>query len=128
MCVMETDACPKGMAFWCPAIKKGFALSTPPGTPPNQIIFYEALAVLSALHNAHLTLPSQRRIVIFTDNLTIVAMFNSLQAIPDNCILNVAIDILLEGDHDLEVLHILGKSNLVADALSCLEFVKALSI
>ena len=103
-------------------------MSTPPGTPPNQIIFYEALAVLSALHNAHLTLPSQRRIVIFTDNLTIVAMFNSLQAIPDNCILNVAIDILLEGDHDLEVLHILGKSNLVADALSCLEFVKALSI
>jgi len=57
-CVMETNACPEGMAFWCQVMKKGFALSTPPGTPANQIIFYEALAVLSALCNAHLTWPS----------------------------------------------------------------------
>ena len=109
-CVMETDTCPEGIAFWYPATKRGFVAMNPPGTPSTLIIFYEALAVLSALQNAHCTFPSQRKIVIYMDNFPTVAMFSSLQALPNyNCILKEAVDILLEGDHDLWVIHISGE-------------------
>lgn len=128
-CVIETDACPDGMAFWYPAFRKGFAAAMPQGTPATQIIFYKALAVLSALMDTHSIFPSQSKIVVFTDNLTTVAMFNSLSALPEyNHILKEAVDILLEGGHDLRVLHIAGKLNLVVDAHSRFKFMKALSV
>jgi len=118
-CVMETDACPGGIAFWYLATKRKFVATNPPGTPSTLIIFYEALAVLSALQNAHHTFPSQSKIVIYMDNFPTVSMFSSLRALPDyNCILRAAVDILLEGKHELRVIHISGESNSVADALS----------
>lgn len=57
-CVMATDAYPEGIAFWYPATKRGFVASNPPGTPSTLIIFYEALAVLSALQHAHQSFPT----------------------------------------------------------------------
>ena len=129
MCVMEMDVCPEGIAFWYPATKRGFVATNPLGTPSALIIFYEALAVLSALQNAHRTFPSQSKIVIYMDNFPTVAMFSSLWALPDyNCILKAAVDVLLEGDHDLRVIHISGESNSVADALSRSQFMRALSL
>jgi hypothetical protein len=128
-CVMETDTCPDGYAFWYPSTKQGFTTETPKGTLPTKIIFFEALAVLSALYNAHNRLPRESKIVIFTDNSTTVAMFNSLHALPDyNCILKAAVDILLDGKHQLRVLHISGEKNNVADALSRGEFMHALDL
>jgi len=43
--------------------------------------FYEALAVLSVLYDARRLFPSHRKIVIYTDNFTMVVMFNSLRAL-----------------------------------------------
>jgi len=43
-----------------------------------------------------------------------------------NCIIKAAIDILLEGNHDLRVLHIAGDDNAVADVLSRSQFMRAL--
>ena len=127
MCTLETDVCPKGFAYWYPLSKEGFVTATPAGTPSTSIIFYESMAVLSALRDAHLRLPSGCKIVIYTDNFTTVSMFNSLRALPEyNCIIKAAIDILLEGNHDLRVLHIAGDDNAVADALSRSQFMRAL--
>lgn len=127
-CVMETDACPDGYAYWYPSTKQGFTTETPKGTPPTKIIFFEALAVLSALRNAHHRFPRESKIVIFTDNFTTVAMFNSFHALPEyNCILKAAVDIL-HGKHQLRVLHIAGEKNSVADALSRGEFMRALAL
>jgi hypothetical protein len=128
-CVLEADACPEGYAYWYPLTKQGFTISTPSNTPSTKIIFFEALAVLSALHDAHLRFPRESRIVIYSDNFTTVAMFNSLRALPDyNCILKAAVDILLEGKHQLRVLHVPGEKNEVADALSRAEFMRALDL
>jgi len=61
MCVIKTDACPEGFAYWYPSSNKGFVASTPNGTLASSIIFYEALAVLSTLRDAHLTFPTSSR-------------------------------------------------------------------
>ena len=56
-------------------------------------------------------------------------MFNSLKALPEyNCILKAAVDILLRCDFQLRVLHVAGELNIVADALSRAEFMKALRV
>ena len=129
LCVAKTDACPEGFAFWYPQFDIGFATSTPLTTPSCQIIFYESLAVLSALDDTCYCFPSGSKIVIFTDNLVMVSMFNSLQALPEyNCILKAAVDILLENQFQLCVLHIAGDNNGVADALSHANFMRALSL
>jgi len=102
MCVLKTDACPEGFAYWYLSSKEGFVTPTPAGMQASSIIFYEAMVVLSALHDAHGILPSHSKIVRYTDNFTTVAMFDSLQALPEyNCIIKVAVNILLEGSHDL---------------------------
>lgn len=128
-CVAETDACPQGFAFWYPNLHLGFTTSTPLDTPPSQIIFYEALAVLSVLDDARWRFPPGSKIMIFCDNSVTVAMFNSLRALPEyNCILKAAVDILLTCEFQLRVLHIAGERNCVADALSRSDFMKALHL
>ena len=126
-CVAKTDACPLGVAFWYPDLGLGFSSSTPRGTVATQITFYEALAVLSVLDDARLRFPPESKILIYTDNFTSVAMFNSLKALLEyNCILKAAVDILLGMRFRLRVLHIAGEDNVVADALSRSEFMRAL--
>ena len=126
-CVAKTDACPQGFAFWYQDLNIGFATSTPAQTPSNQITFYECLAVLSVLEDARLRFPSESKILIYSDNFSTVAMFNSLRALPEyNCILKAAVNILLATKFQLRVLHIAGESNDVADALSRGDFMRAL--
>jgi hypothetical protein len=128
-CVIKTDACPSGFAFWYPNQHLGFATTTPVGTPSTQIVFYEALAVLCALDDACFRFQSGSRVVIYTDNSATVAMFNSLRSLPEfNCILKRAVDLLMDNDFQLRVLHIAGDKNDVADALSRAEFMKALHL
>jgi hypothetical protein len=128
-CLIKTDACPQGFAFWYPELSLGFTAITPQNTPANQIIFYEALAVLSALNDARYRFSSGSKIVIYTDNSVTVAMFNSLRALPEyNCLLKAAVDILFECEFQLRVLHIAGEENEVADALSRADFMHALRV
>ena len=128
-CVLEADACPEGYTYWYPWTKRGFTTSTPANTPATKIIFFKALAVLLALCDAHLRFPPESRIVIYSDNFAAVAMFNSLRALPEyNCILKAAVDILLQGKHQLRVLHIPGDKNGVANALSRADFMRALDL
>jgi hypothetical protein len=128
-CIAKTDACPEGFAFWYPESNQGFATTTPTETPANRIIFYEALAVLSALDDARYRFPANSRIVIFTDNSVTVSMFNSLRALPEyNCILKAAVDILISCGFQLRVLHIAGEANDVADALSRADFMRAIRL
>jgi len=119
------DACPAGMAFWCPARNVGFQHALTADSAPHGIFYYEALAVVSALHWAVFNTPlrPRLRIAIYSDNSNTVDMFNTLHAQPlYNRLLITAVDLLLDFDVELRVFHIAGEDNVVADALSRFRF------
>jgi len=123
------DACLDGMGFWYPDHSMGYYSPVPLGVPTDFIFYYEALCVLSALHHAAKTSETPLRIIIFTDNMNTVDIFNSMRGLPAyNYILRSSVDICLETQHQLRVLHVPGRQNEVADAISRRQLVRALSI
>ncbi|KAJ7116635.1 hypothetical protein C8R44DRAFT_627562 [Mycena epipterygia] len=113
------------MGFWTAELLLGFYAAVPADAPKNTIFFWEATCVLSALewfcNSQRTTLPAGRpaRLTIFTDNLNSVQILSSLSAEPAyNVLLKAAVDLLIEHDVDLWVLHIRGEDNTVADAIS----------
>jgi hypothetical protein len=88
------------------------------------IFFLELVAILSAVHHlACLPRPPQR-LLLFTDSLDSVAIFNSLSASEKlhNGVLLAVAKIILQSGIDLRVRHIDGKDNIRADLLSRLLF------
>lgn len=127
--VIYCNACPQGMGFWYPALKRGFTALTPSGSSSTLNNFFESICVLSALRDATARSPDGSKFVIYSDSFTAVSMFNSLRALPDyNCILKAAVDFILGNDNDLRVLHVAGESNGVADALSRFDLSHALQL
>jgi hypothetical protein len=123
------DASPCGLGFWFPATKQGFYCKTPSDLGINLIFYYEALCVLCALRHASLQYPVGSRIVLYTDNFNTVSIFCSLRCLPDyNLLLREAVNLVTEKDNDFRVLHIEGKKNDVADALSRWDFNRALAL
>ena len=116
------DASLDGLGFWFPGFNTGFYSRLPDDVPTDTIFYFEALSVLSAiLHSTSLGVPINK-LVIYSDNLNTVHMFNSLSALPSyNDILKTAVDHLLSdlaNPIQLRVIHIPGHLNIVADALS----------
>jgi hypothetical protein len=123
------DACLEGLGFWFPDHRVGYYSPVPLGVPVDLIFFFEALSVASAIQRAHLSSPDGSRLVVFTDNMNTVDIFNSLHCRPEyNSILRFVVDLLVEGDHDLRVLHVPGEKNEVADAISRQDFGKAIRL
>ncbi|KJA19287.1 hypothetical protein HYPSUDRAFT_143936 [Hypholoma sublateritium FD-334 SS-4] len=130
-CTFYYDVSLEGLGFWDTNHNLGFyAPSTAFPSAPNDIIFqYKALCVLSALEHIHQTSVDRRRVIIHTDSSNTFDIFNSLRCQPAyNHILKSAIDILIDGSHDLRVLHVPGIENSVADALSHFDFARAESL
>ena len=126
--VIFCDACPEGLGFWYPISKDGYYAPTPVNIPSNAIFYYETLCVLSAIVNVQSKAPKGSKILIYTDNSNSVDIFKSLRCLPDyNPLLKSAVDILIANNYSLRVLHVPGDKNLVADALSRVQFSVALS-
>ncbi|THH14558.1 hypothetical protein EW146_g5779 [Bondarzewia mesenterica] len=118
--LVYNDASSFGLGFWCPLHWEGFLspLTLPPAGVET-IFWYEALTVLSALVFAAELKRPPKRLVIFTDNLNTVQIFDSLSAHGVYTkILLFAIQVLIQHSIDLRVLHIAGQDNVVVDALS----------
>ena len=116
------DASLNGLGFWFPGFNAGFWSSVPEDPPKDTIFYFEALSVLSAiLHSTSFGSPVSK-LVIYTDNMNTVQMFNSLSALPQyNEIIKAAVDHMisdLDNHIQLRVMHISGNLNTVADALS----------
>lgn len=123
------DACPTGLAFWYPSLDLAFYSPTPDDDVSGLIFYFEALCVLCALLDACTRDEVPGRFIIYTDNLNTVDIFSSLSAMPAyNILLREAVNLLHAGCHDLRVLHIPGKQNEVADALSRGDFQRALRL
>ena len=91
--------------------------------PPNvkiNIFFLELVAIMSAIHHIGSFTSPPKCILLFTDSLGAMAIFNSLhanEAIHNGPLLGVA-SIILCTRIDLWVCHIEGKQNIWADLLS----------
>ena len=96
---------------------------------PNLIFYLKALCILSALFETHnQSWFGKGKIIIYTNNHNRVDIFNSFQALPAyNPLLKAAVSILVSGQHHLQVLHVPGTNNFVADALSRLHLTAVLS-
>ncbi|KAF9543880.1 hypothetical protein CPC08DRAFT_649764 [Agrocybe pediades] len=117
------------MGFWYPSTKTAFASPMPVSLADNIIFYFESLTVYCALLDVARTCNSGDRIVIYTDNLNTVHMFNSLSCPPSfNPLLRAAVDVIIEQQLHLRVLHIAGADNTVADALSRVRFDIALEL
>jgi hypothetical protein len=113
------DASGSGLGFWYPRLNLGFQSNLPHRSPVNDIFFYEALCVASAIHDAVTRLPTNGRLAVYTDSLNSVYMFNSLAGEPGfNRILMDIVEVILAFDVDFRVFHVSGKNNIVADHLS----------
>ncbi|KAJ7438494.1 hypothetical protein FB451DRAFT_1060186 [Mycena latifolia] len=117
------------MGFWTAELLLSFYAAVPADAPKDTIFFWEATCVLSALEwfcNSQRTMFSAdrpARLTVFTDNMNTVQIFSSLSAEPAyNVLLKAAVDLLIEHDVDLRVLHIRGDNNKVADAISRSKF------
>ncbi|KAJ2932592.1 hypothetical protein H1R20_g4498, partial [Candolleomyces eurysporus] len=123
------DACLEGMGFWYANQSVGYYSPVPASTPSCHIFYFEALCALSALIHATSHNPSASRIVIFSDSTNTVDMFSSLCADQTfNHLLLMASDIVLKNDVDLRVLHITGRDNVIADAISRLQISSVLDL
>ena len=126
--VIFCDACPEGMGFWYPVSKDGYYAPTPVNVPTDVIFYYETLCVLSAIVNVQTKAPAGSKVLIYTDNANTVDIFRSLRCLPAyNHLLKAAVDVLIANDYSLRVLHISGDENVVADALSRVQFSVALT-
>jgi hypothetical protein len=88
--------------------------------PKIDIFFLELLAIVSAIdHVAHLA-QTPHKLLIYTDSLDSVGVFNSLRASEaiHNGPLKAAASLLMRSGIDLHVCHIEGKKNIRADLLS----------
>ncbi|PPR03806.1 hypothetical protein CVT26_000980, partial [Gymnopilus dilepis] len=124
--VIYCDACPKGMGFVYEKSNEAFHCdSIADFVAP--IFYFEALCVLSALLNVSKRAQRGDRVVIYTDNMNTVQIFNSLSALPEfNDLLKAAVDVMILCDIKVRVLHIPGELNTIADTLSRSAFITAL--
>src|SRR5882724_1489585 len=118
-----------GLGFTAPTLKLGFFSSIPAHSPLTTIFYFEAFAIASAILWASGLEPGIHCLLIFTDSLNCVDMFNSLRAQEGyNDILLFIVCILISSKISLHIFHVPGADNCVADALSCHLFNMALML
>lgn len=115
------DATPFGLSFWFPSNIQAFQASAENlFREHNESIFYlEVLCVCAALLHILANIPRGGRIAVFTDNINMVQIFNSLATLSSfNWMLMSVVDEVLSKDVDFHVLHVPGVHNVIADLLS----------
>ena len=88
--------------------------------------FYETLAVTSAVDNLQQRAPNYSKIVIYTDSMNTIDIFNTLNCQPEfNPMLHFCVNLFLSKHWDIQVLHVPRTQNKVADTISHHDFLKA---
>ncbi|KIM22103.1 hypothetical protein M408DRAFT_31617, partial [Serendipita vermifera MAFF 305830] len=115
------------LGFWSPTTGDGLYADGDVAYPPDltynrdlgSIFYLEALTVLASIFWVEQVKTRPKRLLIYTDSMNTVAMFNSMRADPGyNTILMEAVGALLDMGISLRVFHIPGEENVIADALS----------
>jgi len=117
--IIYTDVSFIGLGFTVPHHLIGFCMSMPANTPLSTIFYYEALAIALAVIWATGLRHPVNHLLIYTDSLNCVDMFNSLCTQQGyNDILLFTVCMLISMKISLCVFHIWGADNSVANALS----------
>jgi hypothetical protein len=126
-----TDASSKALAYYFPSLSLAYHVPLPANPPSDTIFWFEALAVSSAIHHAADIwacdfAPKLDRLLVSTDNMNTVHMFNSLHTKPSyNPLLVSSINAHIRSSLDVRVCHVPGEDNTVADAISRDKFSQA---
>jgi hypothetical protein len=129
-----TDASSIALAYYFPALGLAYHAQLPPNSPSDTIFWYEALAVCSAINHAANVWardfsPKLDRLLVSTDNMNTVHMFDSLHAKPSyNPLLLSSINARIKSSLDVRVRHVPGGDNVIADAISREKFSAATSL
>ena len=114
-----TDACLSGFGFWSPQHTTAFYGVVLNSKQDEPIYFHKAFAVACAIHWACCRSPSPGRLIIKTDSMNTVDLFNTLCVKRAyNELLKFVVDDLMTFEVDLRVLHVSGQYNQLADFLS----------
>jgi hypothetical protein len=119
-----TDASSVALAYYFPSLDLAYYSPLPINPPSNTIFWFEALAVCSAIHHAADVWardfsPKLDRLLVSTDNMNTVHMFDSLHAKPPyNPLLISSINARIHSSLDVRVCHVSGENNTIADAIS----------
>ena len=118
--IVYSDASLTGLGFTVPMQCLGFCASTPSDCPSLTIFYYEALAIASTILWVSSLSPRVKKILVYTDSLNCVEMFNMLSPQEGyNDIPLFTVRILISSNISLYVFHIPGHDNTIVDALSC---------
>jgi len=119
--VLWTDASGKlGLSFVYTRNSFIYPLKPKQGCLIVDIFFLKMVAILSAIHHVANFSRPPRQVLIYTDSLNSVAVFNTLstsQPFHNSVLLRVA-EIILRSGLDLHIQHIEGKKNIWANLLS----------
>jgi len=117
--IIYSDVSLNGLGFYAPDCHLGFCASMPADCLCPMIFYFEALAIaLAILWTSGLT-PPIHHMLIYTDSLNSVEMFNTLNAQDGyKDILLFTVHILMTCNISLCMFHIPGTDNVIADALS----------
>ena len=119
----------EGLTFWYPSCHQGFYSPIPVYQTKRTIFFYKALAATSAVDNLQEQEIHHSKIVLFTDSLNTVDIFNSLKCQTIfNPLLLFCVDTCISNKLNLWVLHVPGIGNEVVDEISQRNFGKALRL
>jgi hypothetical protein len=91
------DASGVGMGFYFIDSLEGFQSTLPHGPPKDVIFYFEALTVLCIVEKACTLTSIPQRLVVFSDNMNTIDIFNSLRVKPSyNTILKSTVTLLLK--------------------------------
>jgi hypothetical protein len=97
--VVFCNASLQGLAFWYPGCSTGFYTPVPNDTAHEIIFYFEALAITSACNDLCKTMDDCSKVIIYTDSMNTVNIFNSLHCQPEfNPLLHHCIDIMFTKD------------------------------
>ena len=111
------------MAYYFPSLKLAYHACLPPNPLSSTIFWFEALAVCAAINHAADVWscdfqPKLQRLVVYTDSMNTVDMFNTLHALPShNPLLISSINARSCTSLDVRVCHVPGEKNIIADAI-----------
>lgn len=118
--IIHTNASLTGFGFWCDLYDKGFYGYVKASREDDPIFFHEAFTVVCSIHwVASLRRADLQRILVRTDNTNTVDLFNTLRAKAGyNELLKFAVDSWMRAQLDIQVVHVAGTNNTLANLLS----------